>query len=634
MGNFSRDTFDKMKHYVGVRLQQGVPIVDADWNEMEDIRKYELQAFLKWFVGDGVPQGNDGFHIVAVPVNDFIIKAGRCLVDGWDVINDDRLRYTTQRLYKYPRLARVWKVPPLEELEPPPEGTDRTDLVYLDAWEREVDSEGDYEHLVHPDIGIETCVRLKREWVVRVREGTSVPAPGDPDYRTGHRYYALATITRENGDGTIHAGDITDLRERRLLLPPATLITDLFDTSPADYRRGLGRPPISFRQAINALLRGQVPATPETAIAPDPNSDDHISRGTFFDAENGLITVWSSDRVGGVRQVFAARLSLDDPDGGFGTPQRVTTGTVHTIPHALLLDSGEVLVIYQSGEVFEDGIDGIYLKRAAFRDLNTSVPEIEVATGGGIGNFTESAPFAIVVDEQVLILWADDWGWNANRFDLATNTFPGDRKILPIPEEAQVTVASLHAAKGAANSVWIAFELSPESSQSGRHAIRVLEMPLRGAPMNEATLEPLGGAFGICTDPFVAVDNDDNAWVFWRMHNGSIWYSRFLRTPGTWEVPTEIPGTNGGLCPVAVADAEGYIWLFWQSDRSGSWDIWSSRFIPVTGDWEEPRRITCVPEDDTKPFILRGVNGMLWLFWNRQLGPNKELFYRRIITSI
>jgi hypothetical protein len=37
MGNFSRDTFDKLKHYVGVRLQQGVPIVDADWNELEDI---------------------------------------------------------------------------------------------------------------------------------------------------------------------------------------------------------------------------------------------------------------------------------------------------------------------------------------------------------------------------------------------------------------------------------------------------------------------------------------------------------------------------------------------------------------------------------------------------------------------
>ena len=69
MGNFSRDTFDRLKHYVGVRLQQGVPIVDADWNEAFDIRKYELQAFLKWFVGNGVPQHNDGFRILPVAGN-------------------------------------------------------------------------------------------------------------------------------------------------------------------------------------------------------------------------------------------------------------------------------------------------------------------------------------------------------------------------------------------------------------------------------------------------------------------------------------------------------------------------------------------------------------------------------------
>lgn len=66
MGNFSRNTFDALKHYVGVRLQQGVPLVDADWNELEDIRRFELQAFLKWFVGDGVPAGNDGFRIALV----------------------------------------------------------------------------------------------------------------------------------------------------------------------------------------------------------------------------------------------------------------------------------------------------------------------------------------------------------------------------------------------------------------------------------------------------------------------------------------------------------------------------------------------------------------------------------------
>ena len=42
VGNFSNhgiDTFDPDKDYIGIRLQQGVPLLDRDWNELEDIRR-------------------------------------------------------------------------------------------------------------------------------------------------------------------------------------------------------------------------------------------------------------------------------------------------------------------------------------------------------------------------------------------------------------------------------------------------------------------------------------------------------------------------------------------------------------------------------------------------------------------
>jgi hypothetical protein len=333
MGNFSRYTFDKLKHYVGVRLQQGVPLVDADWNEQEEIRKYELQAFLKWFVGNGVPEGNDGFRIVSIvnkiiltskktdigessvsvrvilddftkaaealgfgpgnnfasraappaaqltgevaetfvladdmtlvisaddlpeetvtfhesnftdisaataaevvaainsamnnltasagTSNDFDIKggdgtaegAGRCLVEGWDAINESNLKYSAQPLFENGTLAEKWGVKPVNKLEPPAEiEGERTDTVYLDVWEREVDADED-GNLVNSAIGIETCVRLKREWVVRVAQGTSETEFDAPP--EGHVYYPLAMLTRESGKDRIEADDITDLR--------------------------------------------------------------------------------------------------------------------------------------------------------------------------------------------------------------------------------------------------------------------------------------------------------------------------------------------------------------------------------------------------------------------------------------
>src|SRR5438445_6980636 len=108
MAVITLSTFDPLKARCNVRLQQGVPIVDADWNELDDIRKFELRAYLKWFVGDGIPDGSDAFRINAITpavADVFIIRAGvaaagagtpnydlalrfagRAIVDGLDVI--------------------------------------------------------------------------------------------------------------------------------------------------------------------------------------------------------------------------------------------------------------------------------------------------------------------------------------------------------------------------------------------------------------------------------------------------------------------------------------------------------------------------------------------------------------------
>ncbi|PID86943.1 MAG: hypothetical protein CSB13_01850 [Chloroflexi bacterium] len=237
MGNFSRDTFNRLKHYVGVRLQQGVPLVDADWNELEDIRKYELQAFLKWYVGDGVPTGNNGFRITfIVAINDsfndnFVIGGGdgtpegvgRCLVDGWDVVNESDIDYNAQALFNNNDLATAWEVDVLPALTVPAVRQVRQDLVYLDVWEREVDSTEDSE-LINPAIGLETAVRLKREWVVRVNENSDAL----PTASTGHNFYPLASL-QWNGA----AVSVVDLRNTRLNLAEIAQRVETLEAHPS-----------------------------------------------------------------------------------------------------------------------------------------------------------------------------------------------------------------------------------------------------------------------------------------------------------------------------------------------------------------------------------------------------------------
>jgi hypothetical protein len=236
MAVITPNTFDPLKRYVGVRLQQGVPLVDADENEREDALRFAIRALARAFIGDGVPTGNNGFELAAVSPapqqNDFIIRSGRntaspanglsnigrCLVDGMDVLIADDLRFTQQPLHTSQAgaaaLAAAWGVPVIAM----PALANATVAVYLDVWERLVLPTED-PALVLPGLGTESCARLRREWAVRVRSGTVAPLPGQPDFIAGHGYLLLATLVRRSVDnGLVNPADLTDRRATGLNL--------------------------------------------------------------------------------------------------------------------------------------------------------------------------------------------------------------------------------------------------------------------------------------------------------------------------------------------------------------------------------------------------------------------------------
>lgn len=234
MGNFSRDTFDPLKRYTSVRLQQGVPLLDADWNEMDDIRRFELRTFLRWFIGDGIPARSDGsrndaFRIAAMPAPDrdnFRILSGggnssganRCLVDGVEVFITQDIEFIAQPLhedYTGPNPPVAPDVTPIDPDASEIRGIPTTAgsyLVYLDVWEWEVGASVDNFHLVNPLLGIETCVRLKRSWAVRVFKA------GEENRLPNHSYYLLATIDRPTDGATIAPEQIIDQRRTDLNL--------------------------------------------------------------------------------------------------------------------------------------------------------------------------------------------------------------------------------------------------------------------------------------------------------------------------------------------------------------------------------------------------------------------------------
>ena len=175
-GNFSnnkQDTFNPQDGFIGTRLQQGVPLLDRDWNELEDIRRYQDVMLRQHYLGDGTP--NDGFRVSALDplANDFMISAGRFLVEGLEAVNEPAgakfILYSSQGL---PNLTRV-------KATQPPNTTTRNDTVYLDIWIEEVTGK-ELPRLTNPDdVAMETCIRHRLRWFVRVDEGSLGHSPDE-----------------------------------------------------------------------------------------------------------------------------------------------------------------------------------------------------------------------------------------------------------------------------------------------------------------------------------------------------------------------------------------------------------------------------------------------------------------------
>ena len=130
-GDFSRDTFDKTKHFSRVLMQQGRVQLDADWNEQTAILLHYIRTLAADLIGPFAgPNGAGlGFEIKtkgngdSVPADEgFTIGIGRYYVDGILCENFEQVTYDKQS-----------NLP-----NPPPIKDKNNYLVYLDVWERHV----------------------------------------------------------------------------------------------------------------------------------------------------------------------------------------------------------------------------------------------------------------------------------------------------------------------------------------------------------------------------------------------------------------------------------------------------------------------------------------------------------------
>ncbi len=169
-GDFTRFSHQPRKHYAAVLMQQGRVQLDADWNEQFEIEDHRWRVQTIDAIGAcGVPIHTPGFGISPAPGDgDLLISPGRMYVDGLLCeLDQDGVTYVTQPDYPAP-------VPPLNPVD------GRTDLIYLDVWQRLVTAVEDPKIREVALGGPDTTTRVQTICQVKVLQNVGdINCPGD-----------------------------------------------------------------------------------------------------------------------------------------------------------------------------------------------------------------------------------------------------------------------------------------------------------------------------------------------------------------------------------------------------------------------------------------------------------------------
>jgi hypothetical protein len=139
----------------------------------------------------------------------------------------------------------------------------------------------------------------------------------------------------------------------------------------------------------------------------------------------------------------------------------------------------------------------------------------------------------------------------------------------------------------------------------------------------------LASDVGVDTDPAILQDRDGKIWVAWQSDRDGDWEIYYkTRTGWSWSgdmLLTQHPLTDEG--PSIAQTSDGLIWILWSSDRKdGNSEIYYMTFDGTS--WSAVRRLTTNPARDSKPAAVSLSDGSLWVFWSTDRDGASDIYYK------
>jgi hypothetical protein len=132
---------------------------------------------------------------------------------------------------------------------------------------------------------------------------------------------------------------------------------------------------------------------------------------------------------------------------------------------------------------------------------------------------------------------------------------------------------------------------------------------------------------------FLDEANEFELWIVWESNrdgNWNIYGSYYSLSSDSWSSPVQLTShLSEDLAPVLVTNMFG-TYLAWESNRNGNWDIYFKHFS--NNEWSEPFQMTANDADDKNP-AMSGLPGSVFLAWQSNRNENWDIFMNWLNNS-
>jgi hypothetical protein len=150
--------------------------------------------------------------------------------------------------------------------------------------------------------------------------------------------------------------------------------------------------------------------------------------------------------------------------------------------------------------------------------------------------------------------------------------------------------------------------------------------------------EPVSSNGGSAGHPAVATDSHGNIWAVWHAGQANardIYVARRSSQTQQWDAPVQLTNLGSDQCSPAVAiGSDDAVYVAWQDNRRGNWDIYVSA-SPDGSAWREPVRMTDSNDNQTNPVIAvdRASSNRVYIAWEDDSAGNRDIYVASSTSS-